>query len=312
MISVLAMFPGQGSQYVGMGKDLLQEFPYVKEIFEEAEDACQTSIRQLCFDGPDSDLTLTMNTQPCILTVSYAMWKVLVAEAGFQAKIFAGHSLGEYSAVVAADKMRFADAVRLVRIRGKAMQEAVPAGRGAMAAVMKVPADELEDACRKVSSDMSSVEVVNYNSPQQLVVAGHKPAVEKLAEQLKAKKVRCVMLPVSAPFHSRLMQPAREVMAPYLEATEFLTNDHQVICNLHAKPVADYRAEYLIQQIDSPVRWTQSMEMAQEMGVNVFCEIGPGQVLTGLLRRSSVRDDAVFVTTERIDETIPQVQQFLS
>ena len=170
MKSVLAMFPGQGSQYVGMGKELLQQFPYVKEIFEEAEDASETSIRKICCEGPESDLTLTFNTQPCILTVSYATWRVLVAEAGFQPKIFAGHSLGEYSAVVAAGKLRFADAVRLVRLRGQAMQEAVPAGQGAMAAVLKVPAVELEELCLKVSNETCKVEVVNYNSPQQLVV----------------------------------------------------------------------------------------------------------------------------------------------
>lgn len=311
MQAMLAMFPGQGSQYVGMGKDLLQQFPYVKEVFEEAEDASKASIRKLCFDGPESELTLTYNTQPCILTVSYAVWKVLQAELGLQPNLFAGHSLGEYSAVVAAGKLRFYDAARLVRLRGQAMQEAVPAGKGAMAAVMKLSAEELEELSKQASTETESVEVVNYNSPQQLVVAGHKQAVERLAELLKAKKVRCVMLPVSAPFHSRLMKPAREFMAAHLEATEFLKNDNQVICNLTAKPVSDYGPSYLIQQIDSPVRWTQSIEMAQEMGASIFCEIGPGQVLTGLLRRSNVRDDAVFITTEKLDESLSRLQQLM-
>jgi len=312
MKSVLAMFPGQGSQYVGMGKELLQQFPYVKEIFEEAEDASQASIRKICFEGPESDLTLTFNTQPCILTVSYAIWKVLFAETGFQPKIFAGHSLGEYSAVVAAGKLRFADAVRLVRLRGRAMQEAVPVGQGAMAAVLKVPATELEELCREISPEAGVVEVVNYNTAQQLVVAGHSQAVAQLAERLKLKKIRCIILPVSAPFHSQLMKPAREAMTPHLENTEFLANDNQVICNLNARPVAEYGPDYLIEQIDSPVRWTQSVEMAQEMGVTVFCEVGPGQVLTGLLRRSSVCDDAIFISTEKLEETIPQLQQLFS
>lgn len=311
MSAILAMFPGQGSQYVGMGKELLQDFPYVKEVFEEAEDACQASIRKLCFDGPESDLTLTFNTQPCILTVSYATWTVLVKELGLQAELFAGHSLGEYSAVVAAGKLCFADAVSLVRRRGAAMQEAVPAGRGAMAAVLKMPAVDLEAACKQVSDETSLVEVVNYNSPQQLVVAGHKAAVNRLADLLKSKKIRCVILPVSAPFHSRLMKPAREAMTAVLEASQFLKTGSKVITNLQAEAVQDYQASYLIEQIDSPVRWTQSMGLAQEMGTRLFCEIGPGQVLTGLLRRSQVQDDAIFVNTEKLTETIPQLKQLL-
>jgi [acyl-carrier-protein] S-malonyltransferase len=307
----LAMFPGQGSQYVGMGQELINQFPYVRDVFEEAEDASHLKIRHLCFEGPESDLTLTVHTQPCILTVSYATWKVLEAELGFDADLFAGHSLGEYSALVAAGKLDFASAVSLVTQRGRAMQAAVPKGKGAMAAVMKLPADDLEKLCASVSDGQESVEVVNYNSPQQLVVAGHQPAVERLATALKEQKIRCVMLPVSAPFHSRLMAPAREAMTPALSATTFHSNDKQVITNLRAEPVQDYDSDYLIQQIDSPVRWSQSVDMAQEMGAHIFCEIGPGKVLTALLRRSKVRDDAIFVATENIKETIDQLGELL-
>lgn len=285
MSKVLAMFPGQGSQYVGMGRELLNEFPAVKVVFEEAEDAARINIRKLCLDGPEDELKLTANTQPCILTVSVAVWKILTEEAGFKPNYFAGHSLGEYSAVVAAGKLPLSRAAFLVRKRGEAMQEAVPAGIGAMAAVMNVPAEDLQVRCAKASIAGSVVEVVNFNSPQQLVVAGHKKAVDQLCSGLEQDGLKFVMLPVSAPFHSSLMKPARDAMEPLLKDSEFKKNDNRVIANITGKVETDYNADHLIKQINSAVLWTQTMETASQSGCESFVEVGPGRVLFGLGRR---------------------------
>jgi len=289
-LKTLAMFPGQGSQYVGMGKTLLSEFPYTKLVFEEAEEASACQIRKLCFDGPESDLQLTANTQPCILTVSLAVWRVCQEEAGFRPDMFAGHSLGEYSALVAAGKLSLARAAFLVRQRGQAMQSAVPAGVGAMAAVLNLSAEDLEEHCKKISRDNHVVEPVNYNSPQQIVVAGHKNAVESLCASLTEKNVRTVILPVSAPFHSQLMRPAKEAMENLLNETEFSDNENPVIANISGQIVVDYDASCLIEQIDHPVRWTQSMTTAQESACERYVEVGPGKVLSGLGRRSLPKD----------------------
>ena len=187
-MKTLAMFPGQGSQFVGMGRELLDAFPYTKQIFEEAEDSAKLNIRDLCLNGPEEDLRLTANTQPAILTVSFATWSVLVEEAGLSARFFAGHSLGEYSALVSAGKISFSRAVYLVRQRGTLMQSAVPPGVGAMAAVMKMDVATLEELCAGVSHNGVVVEIANYNSPQQLVVAGHKGAVMELKEKALERK----------------------------------------------------------------------------------------------------------------------------
>lgn len=198
-----AMFPGQGSQYVGMAKLLLDEFPYTKEIYEEAEDASKAPIKKLCLEGPEDQLKLTANTQPCIVTTSVATWKVMTNEKGFKADMFAGHSLGEYSALVASGRLAFARAISLVRARGLAMQKAVPEGMGAMTAVLSLEAAKLEELCKKSAKPGEPVEVVNYNSPQQLVVAGSATAVKRLEELLAAESVKFVSLPVSAPFIPR-------------------------------------------------------------------------------------------------------------
>jgi [acyl-carrier-protein] S-malonyltransferase len=307
MAKTLAMFPGQGSQYVGMGRDLLNEFPTVKTVFEEAEDAARISIRKLCLDGPEDELKLTANTQPCILTVSVAVWRVLEGETGFKPDLFAGHSLGEYSAVVAAGKMPLGRAAFLVRKRGEAMQEAVPPGVGAMAAVMNLSGDELKARCAKHSQGGKVVEVVNFNSPQQLVVAGHKTAVDALCSALEADGVRFVQLPVSAPFHSSLMKPAREAMEPLLNGTEFAKTGTKVIANLTGKVEEDYGARHLIEQINSAVLWTQSLETASEQGVDTYVEVGPGRVLFGLARRS-VPKGAKLLHTEEIKKAIEDVK----
>lgn len=284
-VKTLAMFPGQGSQYVGMGKILLDEFPYTAKIFEEAEDAAKISIRRLCLEGPDEQLKLTAHTQPTIVTVSVATWHVLGQEKGFKAHIFSGHSLGEYSALVAANRLKFARAIELVRARGLAMQRAVPEGAGAMSAVLSCEAGKLEAFCKDASNPEHTVEVVNYNSPQQLVVAGSASAVAKLEESLKAASVKFIRLPVSAPFHSRMMAPARAEMTPLLNETSFVQNATPVIPNYSAELVTAYGADYLIQQIDSPVKWIQTIEKASSAGVNHFVEVGPGKVLAGLAKR---------------------------
>ena len=298
MSKVLAMFPGQGSQYVGMGRELLNEFPSVKVLFEEAADAARINIRKLCIDGPEDELKLTANTQPCILTVSVAVWKVLRDETGIEPAYYAGHSLGEYSAVVAAGKLNLGRAAFLVRRRGEAMQQAVPAGIGAMAAVMNVPADDLKARCEKINKKTNVVEVVNYNSPQQLVVAGHKKAVDELCSGLETDGLKFVMLPVSAPFHSSLMKPARDVMEPLLKESEFTTTSNEIIANVTGKVELDYNPTHLARQIDGAVLWTQSMETAAQLGCDTYIEIGPGRVLFGLGRRIVPKTSKIMHTDE--------------
>lgn len=285
MAKLLAMFPGQGSQFVGMGRELLNEFPATKSIFEEAEDASRLAIRKLCLDGPEDQLRLTANTQPCILTVSVAIWTVLRNETGLEPDYFAGHSLGEYSAVVATGRLDLGTAAMLVRRRGEAMQDAVPAGVGAMAAVMNITADALKDHCKAASRVDRKVEVVNYNSPQQLVVAGHKTAVDALCGALETAGVRFIVLPVSAPFHSSLMEPAREEMAPLLNDAIFVDNETKIIANLTGEVEKNYGPRFLIEQINSPVLWTQTLDTAVKEECETFLEIGPSKVLFGLARR---------------------------
>jgi [acyl-carrier-protein] S-malonyltransferase len=286
MAKILAMFPGQGSQFVGMGRDLLSEFPATRVVFEEAGDATRVDVRKLCLDGPEDELKLTANTQPAILTVSVAMWKVLREETGIMPTAFAGHSLGEYSAVVASGRISFARAAFLVRRRGEAMQQAVAPGVGAMAAVMGSSAETLVEACKKATRTDHVVEVVNFNSPQQLVIAGHAAAVDELCKALEPQGARTVPLPVSAPFHSSLMRPAQEAMAPLIETTEFASGSAPIVANLTGNFESDYGARFLIEQIASPVRWTQCLESAAHADCDTYVEIGPNKVLFGLARRS--------------------------
>lgn len=305
----LAIFPGQGSQYVGMGKDLLSQFSVAKEVFEEAEDAIGIKLRKLCLDGPESDLALTANTQPTILTVSVATWRILEKETALSADGFAGHSLGEYSALVASDKLSFADAVRIVRKRGEAMQRAVPLGKGAMAAVMKMEAASLEKKCSDLSHADSQVQVVNYNNPQQLVVAGHSEAVDRLVQQVQADGKRAIKLNVSAPFHSKLMAPARKQMESVLREISIQKNAHIIFPNLTAKATSqDYSVDLLLDQIDNPVLWTQTIENAQEQGYLRFVEVGPSSVLSGLLRRTPMRDGSSYFNTDPVQDAIKKLQ----
>jgi len=281
------LFPGQGSQYPGMGKDLAENFPAAKQVFEEADDALGFSISQLCFAGPAEALQLTENTQPAILTVSVAALRALES-AGIEKPAFvAGHSLGEYSALVAAGAIELADAVRTVRARGRYMQEAVPAGEGAMAAVLGASLETIEKVCAEVRGDQVCAPA-NINSANQIVIAGNSEAVDRAAEELKAAGAkRVVKLNVSAPFHCALMMPAQQRLATDLAELSLDELSVPLISNVDAIAItkaADAR-DSLIRQVSSPVRWLESMNLLLEAGVNRFVEIGPGKVLSGLMRQ---------------------------
>jgi [acyl-carrier-protein] S-malonyltransferase len=279
------LFPGQGSQFVGMGKSLAQAFPSARAVFEEADQAMGFELSRLCFEGPEEALRLTENTQPAILTVSVAAYRVL-RDNGFEPDYVAGHSLGEYSALVAADSLRFAEAVVLVRKRGRYMQEAVPAGRGAMAALLKLPEGRLEAVLAEAAQG-EVVAAANFNSPDQVVIAGHARAVERAMELAKAAGARrAVLLPVSAPFHCPLMRPAQERLGVDLNQAPFADLRCPLVNNAHASEIrsgADARRG-LIDQVTSPVRWTDSIRLLAARGCERFVEVGPGSVLTGLLR----------------------------
>jgi [acyl-carrier-protein] S-malonyltransferase len=283
------VFPGQGSQYVGMGKSLAEKFAAARATFDQADRALGFSLSQLCFEGPAETLQLTENMQPALLTVSVAAWQVL-DQQNVRPDFVAGHSLGEYSALVAAKSLAFADAVRLVRKRGQYMQEAVPVGVGAMAALLKLPAGKLDGILSEASQGEAMPEVVtaaNFNSPDQVVIAGHTGAVCRAVELAKAAGARrALMLPVSAPFHCPLMEPAQKRLKADLDATEFRDLAVPLVNGWQAKLIrtgADAR-EGLDQQVPNPVRWTEVIRELASLGVGRFVEVGAGGVLTGLLR----------------------------
>lgn len=279
------LFPGQGSQFAGMGKSLAEAYPEAARVFEIADAALGFSISKLCFEGPDEELKRTEITQPALVTVSVAAFTVLRSR-GVAPDYVAGHSLGEYSALVAAGSLDFADALRLVHKRGRYMQEAVPAGVGAMAALLKLPEGTLD----KILAEASQGEVVtaaNLNSPDQIAIAGHAGAVERAAELAKAAGARrAVMLAVSAPFHCPLMKPAQERLKADLDATEFRDLAVPLINNWQAREIrtAAQAREGLYQQVPNPVLWADSMRALAAAGVTRCIEVGPGGVLTGLLR----------------------------
>jgi len=279
------VFPGQGSQFPGMGKSLADQFACARRVFEEADEALGFRISQLCFEGPEDALRLTENTQPALVTVSTASYAVL-KEKGLAPDFVAGHSLGEYSALVAAGSLAFADAVRIVRNRGKYMQEAVPQGVGAMAALLKLPEDKLESILAEAAQG-EVVSPANLNSPDQVVIAGHAGAVNRAVELAKAAGARrAVLLPVSAPFHCSLMHPAQERLKQDLDAATFLDLATPLVNNWQAREIrtgAEAR-EGLYQQVPNPVRWTQTIRYLAGQGVARFIETGAGSVLTGLLR----------------------------
>jgi [acyl-carrier-protein] S-malonyltransferase len=278
-MTIAYLFPGQGSQSVGMGRDLYEKSPEARAIFDAADKALGFSISRIAFEGPEEELRLTQHTQPALLTVSTAAWRLL----GRDPDVAAGHSLGEYSALVAAGALRFEDAVVLVHKRGRYMQEAVPVGVGGMAAVLGVAGEEIERRLAEVRSGV--VEIANWNSDDQIVISGEKAAVEEALAVIKAP--RSVMLPVSAPFHSRLMKPAEERLAADLDATPFADPRFPIITNVDARLIrtgAEAR-DALKRQVSRSVLWTRSMAAMNELGIEACVECGPGKVLAGLLKR---------------------------
>jgi [acyl-carrier-protein] S-malonyltransferase len=286
-MSVAFVYPGQGSQSVGMGRELAQAFPESHQVFEAADDALGFSLSRLCFEGPEEELRLTANTQPAILTVSVAAHAVLSKRVPLPA-VAAGHSLGEFSALCCVGALPLADAVRAVRARGTFMQEAVPVGRGAMSAVLGLSAELVEQACREASQGDERVQPANFNEPSQTVISGHAAAVARAGERataLGAKKV--VPLPVSAPFHSALMSPVQPRLREVLGQVAFKRPTVPVVSNVEASANQDpgRLVELLVSQVVSPVRWTESVQAMRALGVDRFVEVGPGRVLSGLIKR---------------------------
>lgn len=288
MSKIAFVFPGQGSQTVGMMKEFYNEYSVVRDIFKEADEALGFSLSGMCFEGPEEQLRLTYNTQPAILTCSIAAMKVL-NENGIKPDIAAGHSLGEYSALVAANALDFADAVRIVRKRGQFMQEAVPVGQGSMAAVLGLGSDVIIDICKKAEETTGkAVQAVNFNCPGQVVIAGTVEGVNKAVEDLKAAGARrAILLPVSAPFHSSLMKPAAVRLAEELKNVAFHDAQIPVVANVTAKEVtdADEIKELLVKQAAAPVLWENSVRNMIAVGVTSFVEVGPGKVLTGFTKK---------------------------
>jgi [acyl-carrier-protein] S-malonyltransferase len=307
--SIAFLFPGQGSQAIGMSKDLAEKYPIARQTFEEADEALGHKLSQVCFEGPEDQLRLTEITQPAILTASVAAWRV-VNENGLDPRFVAGHSLGEYSAHVAAGTLSFADAVRTVRHRGKYMQEAVPIGVGTMAAILGMEFEKVAEVCRDASQG-EVCEPANINSPEQIVISGHVGAVEratKLADDRGAKRAK--VLPVSAPFHCSLMRPAQDRLASDLSSITFNKPTAGVVCNVDAALLedADRSRDALIRQVTGSVKWEQSMRLLIEQGVDTFVEIGPGKVLCGLMRQIDRSQKCLNVADEAsLQKTLEQI-----
>ena len=306
------LFPGQGSQAVGMGRDLAERFPIAARTFAEADEACGFPLSKLCFEGPEEDLKLTENTQPAILTVSVAAHRLL-AENGIAPALAAGHSLGEWSAHVAAGTLQFADAVRAVKARGRAMQQAVPAGQGAMAAILSLDAAQVVEACNEAAQETGlPVAAANLNSPGQTVISGALQAVERATAIAKSKGARrAVMLPVSAPFHCALMQPAQEEVARVLSSLALAEPRVPVAANVTGGLVTTSEAtrDALIRQVTGAVRWVDCVQTLIAAGATTFIEVGPGKVLSGLLRQIDPAQKALNVEDgASLEKTLAELQ----
>ena len=289
-MSVL-LFPGQGSQSIGMGLEFYKNFNYVKRIFEEADDKLKYSISKIILEGPENELQLTKNTQPAILTISYSIFKILSEEYGLNLKsykYFAGHSLGEYSALVCSESLNFNDAVYLLHERGKAMQEAVPLGKGSMIAILGLKTDEIQNLINNRENKKGICEIANDNANGQVIVSGDKENVEDFQIQIKEKNIKTIPLKVSAPFHCSLMRPAAEKMKEKINKTNFKSPKINIINNVTAKPENDAGKikKLLIDQIYSTVRWRESILNMHKEGIKNFVEIGPGKVLTSMVKRT--------------------------
>ncbi len=281
------VFPGQGSQFVGMGADLAGSFPICRRTFEEAEGVLGIALRRVCFEGPEAELQMTAIAQPAILTTSVAALRAL-GEEGIEPDVVAGHSLGEYTALVAAGSLEFADAVVLVRKRGSYMQEAVPVGRGAMAAVLGLDRDLMEEVCREATSAGEMVSPANFNAPGQIVISGHAGAVARAIGLSRDRGARRALeLPVSAPFHCPLMEPAAMRLAGDLQATRFADLRVPLVANVHARAVqtGEEARQRLREQVTAPVLWEDCVRTLVSMGATRALEVGPGKVLTGLMKR---------------------------
>jgi [acyl-carrier-protein] S-malonyltransferase len=285
--AIAYIFPGQGSQSPGMGRELADKFPAARQIFEEADDALGFALSTLCFNGPAEELQLTENTQPAILATSVAVLRAIESEGFPKPDFVAGHSLGEYSALVAAGSLSLSDAVKTVRARGRYMQEAVPVGTGAMAAILGSDVETVNAACAEAAQGQVC-SAANINSPGQIVIAGDAAAIDRAIEILKARDAkRAVKLNVSAPFHCALMKPAQEHLTANLDALQFDDLATPLVTNVDAKPIktgAEAR-DSLVRQVSQPVRWLESVEFLSSHGVQTFIEIGPGKVLSGLVRQ---------------------------
>ena len=285
------IFPGQGSQAVGMGLELYNKFDLVKKIFQQANERLGYSISDIIFNGPEEKLQLTKITQPAILTVSYSIFKVLKQEFGFNFKnfkYFAGHSLGEYSALVCSEALNFEDAIYLLHERGKAMQEAVPLGEGSMLAVLGLDINKIKELLIILKEKTGVCEIANDNSNGQIILSGNKKNIDLIQKNLKEKKIKSILLKVSAPFHCSLMKPAAESMEKKINLTKLKNTPYQIVSNVTAKPEnnSDVIKKLLIDQIFSTVRWRESIIKMNDLGVNNFIELGPGKVLTSMVKRT--------------------------
>ena len=301
------VFPGQGSQFAGMGKDVAETYPAARRVFEEIDAALGFSISKLCFEGPEDQLKLTENTQPAILAVSAALHAVLEEHGATRRDLVAGHSLGEYSAIVSVGGLTPAEAAKIVRARGKFMQEAVPVGTGGMAALIGPTVEEVQSICDEAAQG-EVVSVANINAPGQIVIAGTKAGIDRAIEIAKKRGVRRALpLPVSAPFHCDLMKPAAERLEPILDAAGFKDLWCALVSNVDASPIGTATAvrNALLRQVASPVRWVESVEKMIAMGVKRFVEIGPGSVLTGLIKRIDSSVELANVSD------IPSLEKFL-